>query len=168
MTERETAAIWCRVQAGEETFFSATSTKGRVKNFLPETENCFFADRNGILFREAPTVSGTLQTVFYFTGQKTADLGQVGVNAEILNSAAELKKQARNFDVGISGFLLAEKNGKELTALTSEGWRVFFNPDSSPVSQIKVLAALLADEIKGKRAELEYVDLRLPNRAYYK
>jgi len=164
LVEREAAAIWCRVWADEKNF-SATSTK---ETSLPEADECFFVDEQGIIFREAPNMSGTLQTVFYYSGGQAFGLGQAGVNVEILKSAVELKKEARNFDVEITGFLLFGKNEKELTALTSEGWRIFFNPDSLPVSQVKILAVLLADEIKEKRVGLEYVDLRVANRAYYK
>lgn len=52
---------------------------------------------------------------------------------------------------------------------TQEGWRVYFNKSIAFDKSIEMLRIVLAEEIgREKRSDLEYIDLRIDNRVFYK
>ncbi len=57
---------------------------------------------------------------------------------------------------------------EDLRGTTSLGWQVYFNPAYSIDSQIKALETILDEQIKGDYKSLEYIDLRIEGRVYYK
>lgn len=60
------------------------------------------------------------------------------------------------------------ESSSTVAALTSEGWRIIFENSSSPEKLALLLFNILDKEIKDQRQNLDYIDLRLENRAYYK
>ena len=56
---------------------------------------------------------------------------------------------------------------EDLKAKTSAGWYIYFNPAYSVDAQIRALEMVLENEIKDSNS-LEYIDLRIDNRVYYK
>lgn len=56
----------------------------------------------------------------------------------------------------------------EITATTSEGWKIIFARDRSVQSQLDSLQVMLRDEIDEKRSFLKYVDLRIENVGYFR
>jgi hypothetical protein len=74
----------------------------------------------------------------------------------------------REVEIDLPGFILNDDINQELKAFTSEGWLIYFDMTRSALTQARVLEVLLKDEIKDKRAILQYVDLRVADRVYYK
>ncbi len=50
----------------------------------------------------------------------------------------------------------------------TEGFVVYVDPTRDAADQVSILSDLLAKEIKDKRKRIQYIDLRVPNWAYYK
>lgn len=175
IVERQPAAIYC--QAGIEptlapapsaTSLVSRSPSAKEKNKLPESEKCFFLDESGIIYREAPKISGSLMPIFYYQGEQSLGLRTPVVASSTIFFASQAKKELRNSNIDLAGFLIKGLAGLELSALTEEGWFIYFDTNRSAVVQAKVLEALLENEIKQKRTNLEYVDLRVANRVYYR
>ena len=59
-------------------------------------------------------------------------------------------------------------NHGDISAETTQGFKIFFNSQIVPAEQIKVLGGILDKEIKDQTSNLDYIDLRVENRAYYK
>jgi hypothetical protein len=59
-------------------------------------------------------------------------------------------------------------SAEELIAHTSGGWEIYFNPSDSLDAQLNALEKVLEDQIKGSYLNLEYIDLRIEGRVYYK
>jgi len=57
---------------------------------------------------------------------------------------------------------------EELKATTIQGWQIYFNPSVPAISQIDALKVILKNETEEGLAALEYVDLRIEGRVYYK
>ncbi|HCX27541.1 MAG TPA: hypothetical protein DHI91_00165 [Candidatus Portnoybacteria bacterium] len=170
LVERAMAAVWCQSKAvlAEEqpTATSSPAMNGRVG--LPQSEQCFFADRDGLIFREAPEISGTLLVTFYSRPGQNVVLASQAVSSSTIQFADQVKKQAREMNIDILGFLLGKQGSTDLIVATQEGWAIYLSEERSPAVQLKVLQALLDSEIKGKRSTLNYVDLRTINRVYYR
>lgn len=170
LVERVMVAVWCQSKAApveeQPIATSSSATSGRV--ILPQSEQCFFVDKDGVIFREAPEISGTLLATFYGQpGQSIALAGQA-VSSSTIQFADQIKKQAREMNIDILGFLLGKQGSTDLIVVTQEGWAIYLSEERSPAVQLKVLQTLLDNEIKGKRNALNYVDLRTANRVYYR
>jgi len=65
--------------------------------------------------------------------------------------------------------ILEQEAAREFKIVLNEGWYIKADGDGAPEDIIKNLKVLLENEIGGdeKRQQLAYVDLRLPNRAFY-
>jgi cell division septal protein FtsQ len=58
---------------------------------------------------------------------------------------------------------------KDIRAKTQEGWGIYFNENITLDKEIEMLNAVLNHEInKNQRPDLEYIDLRIDNKVYYK
>lgn len=57
----------------------------------------------------------------------------------------------------------------DVRAITPEGWKIFFNMEISAAKELEMLKVFLDEKVeKGRRGELEYVDLRADNKIFYK
>lgn len=176
VSERKTAAIVCQIIAvlvpsptpsppSMTPSVSPLPTQAQEK--LPESEECFFVDEGGVAYREAPKISGTILPTFYRQNMELRRRTEV-IQPSTIQFAAQLKKELRESNVDLTGFVLEDEISQELKAFTGEGWLIYFDMNRSAFTQAKVLEALLKEEIKDKRATLQYVDLRVANRVYYK
>lgn len=176
--EREAAAFWCQTQSlaafrpattTPSVLAAATSTVPLVspleKRTLPEAENCFLADSGGLLYRQVPAMTGGLAPAFY--SQDGGLKEKVLDNSQVV-FAQEIKELLRPSEIELVGFWSQGKGSRDLTSLTSQGWLIYFDVSRPAALQAKILTTLLVDEIQEKRKELEYIDLRIANRAYYK
>jgi len=74
---------------------------------------------------------------------------------------------AKNSDVSLAEFSI-DKEDRQLRGLTSEEWQIVFNESQTAAEQGFIIKKVLEQEIKDKRRDLEYFDLRIENRIYYK
>lgn len=133
-----------------------------------ESRQCFFMDREGVIFRKAPLVEGslilTLQT----------DRGAPPLGASVLRpeEAAFFESAAKAFEdyaaLPISGFELRANAPKDFWVKTKEGFQVIAAKDADPAATASVLKAVLEKEVKEKRGTLEYIDARFGNKAFVK
>ena len=90
------------------------------------------------------------------------------------------EEKTMNFISQTKEFLLSEINLKvvdfdvlsfpadDMKVITSEGWYILFNLQKEAEEQLSALKGVLEEKIKDQRENLEYVDLRIENRVYYK
>lgn len=75
----------------------------------------------------------------------------------------------QDLDVNILEFSTPNSFSGQVFAKTNEGWQIFFNTDLPALDQVKFIKVLFLDEISPEqKKELEYIDLRVGGRAYYK
>lgn len=176
ISERQSAAVLCRAKIIQTpaaspvlTVSSTTATAApKMKETLPESAGCFFVDEGGFVYRQAPQISGTFLPTFYRLGEEDVFVGGAAIEASTVQFALEIKKNLRELGIDLSGFVLNEIIFTELKAFTGEGWFIYFDTNRSALVQAAVLETLLASEVKQNRGNLEYVDLRVQNRVYYK
>jgi len=83
---------------------------------------------------------------------------------KILNINSKLKE---NLNIPIEKFVI--NDNEKLTALTREGWEIYFNLEGDIEWQITKLVAVLENKIpKEQRGDLEYIELRFGNFAPFK
>ncbi len=130
-------------------------------------ENCFYFDKEGVIFEEAPKSFGSLMMSVEDRRDIEANLGSAVLGGEQVAFAQDAQGLvSRNFPFSIQTFLITKAGEYEI--LTSEGWRVFLNKSAGVEYQLSNLKYVLDEKIKTRRGELEYADLRLGNKVYYK
>ncbi|MBU1102708.1 FtsQ-type POTRA domain-containing protein [Patescibacteria group bacterium] len=174
VAERKTAAVLCQakiVATSSPTPSIAadvSSSTPEIKETLPESEQCFFIDEDGIVYREAPEISGTILPNFYVFNPELPRLREQAVGSNEIKFAAQIKKELRGVGIDLVGFVQDGGVGAGLKAFSGEGWLIYFDSSRPALTQARILEALLRNEIKDKRATLKYIDLRVENRVYYK
>jgi 5-carboxymethyl-2-hydroxymuconate isomerase len=153
ITEREEIGIIC---SGDPAFAKAS------------VGTCFYFDNDGIVFKNAPTTSGSLITIIqdysnrkYAIGDKISEKSFIDIILEISeNLFAEIGLKVSNFNIDSYPI-------EELKATTNEGWYVLFSLKRDIKSQLLALKVALNEKIQS-RTSLQYIDLRIENRIYYK
>jgi len=69
--------------------------------------------------------------------------------------------------VSISYFSFLNDDG-DIEAQTDKGFKIIMTANGQAEEQARVIKSVLDNEIKDKISALDYIDLRVENRAYYK
>jgi hypothetical protein len=132
-----------------------------------QTSVCFYFDKYGVIFEQAPKSTGSLILAVEDERNFDPSLGATVLTSAEITFFEEAKGLiSRNFPFNAQLFIITQKS--EFEFITSENWRVLLNKNETPEYQLSNLKYLLDEEIKNRRPELDYVDLRLGNRIYYK
>lgn len=139
---------------------------------LCENKNCFFIDDTGYVFEESPFFSGDIFIKFI---DQREDVGNLVSDRKLsfqlipesgfrnlINFSESLSKDG----IKISGMVLKNEGLYEFH--TSEEWYILLSERSDYKISIDNLRIALNEQIKEKRPELEYIDLRLQNKVFFK
>ncbi|MEX0869903.1 MAG: hypothetical protein WDZ39_00550 [Candidatus Spechtbacterales bacterium] len=139
-------------------------------------QKCFFYDKDGFIYEEAPgSARGSLITVVRDVRFEDYELPFRVLGEDIRHYMDELIGALELVHKKPSYLLIQRQN--EVRAGFVEGWEVYFtysNTSSSEeaevvaIEQAENLALILSEEIGHRANELEYVDLRLGNKAFYR
>lgn len=149
LTEKKSIGIWCGESNG--------------------VNSCFYLERGGTIFEEAPPVEGSLILLIKTRGlSEIPGLGAKVVEEFFLDFILKIKENPFfSANVGVKEFLL--KSGSfDVQAVVTEGFRIIFDGKKNPDDQVANLKIVLEEKIKEERANLEYIDLREGDRIYYK
>lgn len=184
LMKREMAAIWCGADLApaaadefkpveEENFEPPTSAAVIIPDSeevrpKEEIKDCFYVDREGVVFEEAPLTFGALIVLVKdFSGDEIS-LGAKIAEPKTVKFILDVRDWlAKNSDVSLAEFSI-DKEDRQLRGLTAEGWQIVFNESQTAAEQGFIVKKVLEEEIKDKRQGLEYIDLRIENRVYYK
>lgn len=147
--EREAIGIWC-----------PSTSSGQA---------CFYFDGDGVFFKAAPKFSGevliNIEDGRIRNFNLTGSFDDKGL-LEKLNSAKSILDDLKF--IGYRNFFLPE-GSFEFWIKTSEGWPVYLDKESDVATQLVALKKFLEEKISpDRRQSLQYVDLRVNNRIYYK
>ena len=157
----------------DKKYFGAIAVRIEERNnaaLYCETENCAYADENGFVFEKAPYFSGAvfLKLIDQRWPDKTIE-EYIGSN---LIEESEFKKildfggLTAKIGNGITEVILKKENIYEFHV--KEGWKIILNDKNEPKSAHLNLITALDSNIKDKRTKLDYIDLRLGNKIYFK
>ncbi len=131
-------------------------------------DKCAFMDEEGFVFEESPYFSGDVFLKFFDDryGEGMLETGKNILSAEQMSNISEFKVFCADSGVKISEIALKKDGVYEF--LASEGWRIFLNERNEPKIAFENLKTALDAEIKEKRKNLDYIDLRVSNKVFYK
>lgn len=138
-------------------------------------DNFWIINEKGEAYAEADFVSNELGEedliVIKNIDKKNVSREDVFVEDSLMQFAIGIKEGLRSeLDIEIEKeYLTPALVSGDLRVKTSEGWRIFFNKDLGNKKTLEMLKVILDENIdQDKRANLEYIDLRINNKAYYK
>lgn len=133
----------------------------------------YFVDEDGIVYEEAelqnlpgvvlPTIKNKQSDATITLGTPVVNKAFVSFVYAITEKLPEIVK-ADIVDIHIPSFAT-----REVTFRLNNNWEIRFDTTRDPKQQLAVLNQLLSSTVTPQeKAVLEYIDLRIPNRVYYK
>lgn len=145
--ERQKAGIWC--------------------NNNPEN-SCFYFDSNGYLFRKSPESKGPFIIEVTDTASLGLGLGGTVGDANLVSGLLSLQKELKKLpDLVIENITIINQNYDFIMQLTN-GWKLYFDPKIDVVNQFRVFNVLILEKKISPTDRIEYIDLRIKNKAYIK
>lgn len=135
----------------------------------PNRGECYYIDREGVIFEKAPQTSGSLILVIKDNSGGEVELGNNVIKKEFMAELIDLRVYLTdNLGLKALDFIIESDVSEDLRINTNEGWYILFDKARDLQNQLKALELVLEEKIKEGRRNLEYIDLRIENRVYYK
>ena len=130
--------------------------------------DCFYIDNQGVIFEDAPQTSGSLILLIKDYSQREFYLGKKIFEQRIVDFISQAR-QGLSSEIGLTAldFNVLSFPPKDLKVMTNEGWYIIFDLEGDIKNQLRSIKVALEEKIEN-RESLEYVDLRIENRIYYK
>jgi len=171
--EREKFGIWClitRINADEAadaaTRINADNISENQRNNQRESASCWWFDKTGIIFEEAPSVEGNLiNKVDDFSG-RTLKLGEIVIKGNLFSNLVKIFEVLEKSDLKIKSLRLERLELQEIITDSPGNLlpKIYFSLRIDPGFSLPAL-----ESFKNLGLEkIEYIDLRVENRAYYK
>jgi hypothetical protein len=145
VTERVPFAIWCVSPAADE--------------------RCYWFDATGIAFRKTFDTQGSLMFSIHDYSEDSVGLGGKVLSDPFMDNLISIINVVKESGVGVKEVSLKDIGLQEIDMTTYDGPDVYFSLRFPADNDLGVLQSLMAKPGFGK---LQYVDLRVENRAYYK
>ncbi len=130
--------------------------------------NCFFFDKEGLLFKQSPESRGPFILSVRDETKDNFKLGGRIENENLINALIYLKKEFSNITViGIKEIKIINQN-YDFILQTNNDWKIYFDPQESVERQLHVLKTLFAEKTINAQEPMAYIDLRIKNKAYIK
>jgi cell division septal protein FtsQ len=133
----------------------------------------YFVDEDGIAYEKAmlDRLPGVVLTTVKNNDKDTdVTLGVMTIQPSLISflKLAE-EKMPELVGANIGEVYVPSLAAREVHVILDNNWRVLFDVTRSPSAQIEVLGSLLSSTVTPEETEaMEYIDLRVPNRVYYK
>lgn len=162
ITEREVFAIYCRIKIQNDYTAQLLEDENNITN-------CYYIDKEGIIFGEAPKSDGSLISIIKEVNNNSAMLGEKVLNSQIIDTVSSIKIMLLDKNLRVTEFLFHGEPSSNLEVFTPGGWKIYFDIRQDIYTQIDILDRALKEKISGQERDmLEYIDLRVPERIYYK
>jgi len=133
-----------------------------------DNKKCFYIDENGIIFKILEQIPENTSVIRQLIEDREVFVGEKVVEKNIIDIISKIKRNLKdNFQIDVKEAIVSTPF--RLNIETSENWQIYFNIDSETDLQITKMDLLLKNEISASvRKNLQYIDLRFKDRAYYK
>lgn len=178
--EKNLNLIWCQQKFKVSELPSGLEEATKLEETVAlEERRCFYLDQNGMVFGRPFDIDlenlereKLINSPFILVEEegRISNLEERIVAPELVYFIFQIKTTLPK----IAGLRMMKGNiipnsAGEIHIETEEGWQVYFDTTRDITSQVKVLDLVLREKItKEERETLEYIDLRVQGRIYYK
>ncbi|MBU6431358.1 MAG: FtsQ-type POTRA domain-containing protein [Patescibacteria group bacterium] len=160
INERKAESLWC--SGGKD------AENDRNENL----RNCYFMDKEGVIFSAAPKFSGNVFMRYYGLLDDVDPIGKGYMSAEKFKGIIGFVSSLKNF--GLAPVVFMAKTGSDYEISLEDGGRIIFDDRQSFDKTSDNLESVLGEIglVKNRGAisgiKLDYVDLRFGNKVFYK
>ncbi len=148
---------------------TANIAVGGLYAVLCRNENCFSLDKNGIAYADTSRMSGNLILTLEDKTERNLKLGDKFLDAETLAKLYFIKSSvAQNLGIGLTSAEIQETNLTDFDFMTDQNWILRVTLRENVYKTMETLKRTLEQIGQSNIPLLEYVDLRIPNKVYYK
>jgi len=136
-----------------------------------DNSQCYVLDENGQVYDNASQIFKKKLIVLTDENNRKINFGDIILNKNYMNYIVSIKKRVEEETNLIlkNNFRTPSIISNDIRAKTQEGWEIYFNKNISLDKEIEELKVILNKKINQKqRPDLEYIDLRINNKIYYK
>lgn len=133
-----------------------------------EPEKCFWIDRDGTAFDNAPEFSGVIVPKIHDNRIQEYRLHRRYLSDKLMRLIAYFNERAVSSNYLQSLQFIIDEKDATLRVRTRTGWDILLIESNDPEQAYKNLSLALNGEVKDRVAQLEYIDLRFGNRIFYK
>jgi hypothetical protein len=164
------ASVYVEIQFFNKTLILNIKERKGEGFWCLNNDRCFIFDNEGVIFSEIekPEGSGGLvvedrRQIDFKIGDKVIDTKWIAFMRDFsIETIPDIWIKSYTID---SEFLKAQ----DLVANTSMGWSIFINlENTTPGAAANILKVLLKKQLLSRLDDVEYIDIRIPGRAYYK
>ena len=136
---------------------------------LSVQNQCFYYDADGIAFSEIASTSGYLFVPVIDERERTIEIGSEVAPDSWRQRIFEVKKILQFGGLNASKFIIPRDALNEFSVVVAEGWKIFYTTNFDVKRQTDNLLAFLKEKISPTEfTNLDYIDLRIEDRIYYK
>lgn len=151
VSERKPIGVWCLSVQGQS------------------SPDCFYFDKDAVAYAMAGNSSGFLLATISDQRNREITLGSLVTTGQWFENILSARDLLTKIGIDITGISIPAGSFDEFDAKTIDGWQIMFSNQTDISSQINSLAIFLKDKITpNQRAKLQYVDLRIQDRIYFK
>lgn len=145
VSEREKEAIWC---------LGASSPR-----------NCFWLDADGFVFSDAPDSKGAMIDIISDLTNRNISLGMTAIDGNRLRNIRSALRMVREFNWLADETIVEDSLIKEARVSILSGQKILISLDRDPSESKPILEAIISS---GKWNQVDYVDLRIEGKGFYK
>src|SRR3989344_2732052 len=112
-------------------------------------KSCYYFDKNGVAFANTPETEGSLILKIEDLSKNDVLLGDKVLGDNQIN------------------FKIKPNSSVNLEAVTDKNWSIYLDEKQDPAAAVNNLLSILEEAVKNT-GNLEYIDLRIPSRVFYK
>lgn len=134
---------------------------------------CYAIDDTGVAYRsvdlDAPEAIQNNLIMLVNTGAQPVAIGEKVLDSANVEFILRLREKlaGENLPIG-KEWKTPSQVSEEVVVKTQEGWNIYFSSKIEPAKSWRMLKTFLEEEIKEDRDQLEYADLRVENKVFYK
>lgn len=132
-----------------------------------QSQKCFYFDIDGTVFDEAPFIVGEALLFVYDENLGVATFPEYKYDFAFVKFISEFKKNISEKSVFTIDYFKDSNKFGDIEAFFRLGFKVFLSQNQDPEEQAKAVAEIINSQAENVQ-NIEYVDLRIKNRAYYK
>lgn len=134
----------------------------------PQADSCYYFDKEGIVFANAPQTEGSLILKITDLSKNEISLGAKVLDNSRINFITNFSDTLN--EIGkfkILEFRINPNSSVDFEAITDTGWLIYLDNTQDPKITVNNLLTILDEAVKNA-GNLEYIDLRIPSRIFYK
>lgn len=145
--ERSPAGIWC----------------------LTTSQQCFYFNKAGIAYEKSPQTSGFLILAVQDDREREINFGDKVTDNDWLKAIVSAQQQLSDKKIQVKFIGISKNSINDFYALTSANFKILLSIDTDIASQIDAMVSFISQKLTADRvARLQYIDLRIQDRIYYK